>query len=171
MSLTVPIIGLHFMRHNCVVVETTHGLFHFPHLTMQVKIAGTEVSAKPQAVLIDDAPTTPPMTTKTITAFVDPPSERNTTGPLTPFENFSKTVILVIPHSMSTILDHKVAVRVTNTTESTYRIRKHKQIAVFSVVTPEQSKFNIPVETALLSTITQGDLDPTTYFIELLRTN
>ena len=36
-NLAGPIIGLHFMRHNSVVIETTHGLIHFPHLTMQVK--------------------------------------------------------------------------------------------------------------------------------------
>ena len=29
-SLTVPIIGLHFNRHNSVVIDTTYGLIHFP---------------------------------------------------------------------------------------------------------------------------------------------
>ena len=46
-NLTGPIIGLHFMRHNSVVIDTTHGLIHFPHLTMQVKSALTQTSAKP----------------------------------------------------------------------------------------------------------------------------
>ena len=36
-NLTGPIIGLHFMKHNSVVIDTAHGLIHFPHLTMQVK--------------------------------------------------------------------------------------------------------------------------------------
>ena len=35
-NLTGPIIGLHFMKHNSVVIDTTHGVIHFPHLTMQV---------------------------------------------------------------------------------------------------------------------------------------
>ena len=34
-NLTGPIFGLHFMKHNSVVVDTTHGLIHFPYLTMQ----------------------------------------------------------------------------------------------------------------------------------------
>ena len=38
-KLTGPIIGLHFMRNNSVVIDTTHGLIHFPQLTMQVKTA------------------------------------------------------------------------------------------------------------------------------------
>ena len=35
--LTGPIIGLHFMRKNSVVIDTTHGFIHFPHLAMQIK--------------------------------------------------------------------------------------------------------------------------------------
>ena len=53
-NLTGPIIGLHFMRHNSVVIHTTHGLVHFPQLTMQIKSALSQTSAKPQAVLIYD---------------------------------------------------------------------------------------------------------------------
>ena len=29
-KLTGPITGLHFMRNNSVVIDTTHGLIHFP---------------------------------------------------------------------------------------------------------------------------------------------
>ena len=41
-KLTGPIIKLIFMRNNSVVIDTTHGLIHFPHLTMQVKIASRD---------------------------------------------------------------------------------------------------------------------------------
>ena len=60
-NLTGPIIGLHFMRHNSVVIDTTHGLIHFPHLTMQVKSALSQKSAEPQVVLIHDNITIPQM--------------------------------------------------------------------------------------------------------------
>ena len=63
-NLTGPIIGLHFMRHNSVVIDTTHGLIHFPQLTMLVKSALSQTSAKPEAVLIHDSITIPQMTTK-----------------------------------------------------------------------------------------------------------
>ena len=63
-NLTGPFIGLHFMRHNSVVIDTTHGLIHFPHLTMQVKSALSQTSSKPQAVLIHDSITISQMTTK-----------------------------------------------------------------------------------------------------------
>ena len=34
-KLTGSIKGLNFMRNNSIVIDTTHGLIHFPHLTMQ----------------------------------------------------------------------------------------------------------------------------------------
>ena len=130
-NLTGPIIGLHFMRHNSVVVDTTHGLIHFPHLTMQVKSASNQASAKPQTVLIHDSITIPQMTTKTITAFVDQISEWNTTGTVTAVEKINEAASLIISHSMSTEIDRKIAVRVTNTTESPYTINKNTQIAEY----------------------------------------
>ena len=170
-NLTGPIIGLHFIRHNSVIIDTTHGLIHFLHLTMQVKSALSQRSVKPQAVLIHKNITIPQMPTKTITAFVDHTSEWNTTGTVTPVEKFTETASLLISYSMSTIIDTKIAVRVTNTTESPYTINKNTQIAEFSVVTPEHSKFIKPVDMAVLSVIPEGEPDLITYLTELLRTN
>ena len=170
-KLTGPIIGLHFMRNNSVVIDTTHGLIHFPHLTMQVKTATSETTTKPQPVIMEADLIIPPATTKTVTAFIDHPSKWNTTGTVTPMEKFTETASLLISHSMSTIIDKKIAVRVTNTTESPYFIKKHTQIAEFSVVTPEQSKHIKPVDMAILSLIPQDDPDMTAYLNELLRTN
>ena len=72
---------------------------------------------------------------------------------------------------MSAIIDRKIVVRVTITTESPHTINKNTQIAKFSVVTPEQSKFIKPVDMEILSMIPEGDPDLITYMIELLRTN
>ena len=82
-KLTGPIFGWHFMRNNSVVIDTTHGLIHFPHLTMQVKTASSESTTKPQPVIMDEDLTIPPATTKTVTAFIDHPSKWNTTGTVT----------------------------------------------------------------------------------------
>ena len=87
-KLTVPIFGLLFMRNNSVVIDTTHGLIHFPHLTMQSKTASSETTTKPQPVITDEALTIPSTTTKTITAFIDHPSKWNTTGTVRPLEKF-----------------------------------------------------------------------------------
>ena len=170
-KLTGPIFGLHFMRNNSVVIDTTHGLIHFPHLTMQVKTASRATTTKPQPVITGEALTIPPTTTKAITAFIDHPSKWNTTGTVTPLEKFMETASLLIFHSMSTIIDKRIAVRVTNTTESPYLIKKHTQIAEFSVVTPEQSKHIKPVDMAILSMIPQDDPDLTAYLNDLLRTS
>ena len=67
-KITGPKIGLHSMRKNSLVIDTTHGLIQFPHLTMRVKTASSETTTKPQPVITDDALTISPTTTKTITA-------------------------------------------------------------------------------------------------------
>ena len=138
---------------------------------MQVKTTSSETTTKPQPVITDEALTISPTTTKTITAFIDDPSKWNTTGTVTPLEKFTETASLLISHPMSTIIDKRIAVRVTNTTESPYHFKKHTQIAKFSVVTPEQSKHIKPVDMAILSMIPQGDPDLTAYLNELLRTS
>ena len=170
-KLAGPIFGLHFMRNNNVVLDTTHGLIHFPHLTVQVKTTSSGTTTKPPPVITNEALIIPPRTTKTITTFIDYPSKWNTTGTVTPFEKLTETASLLISHSLSTIGDTRIAVGVTNTAESPYLIKKHTQIAKFSVVTPEQSKHIKPVDMAILSMIPQGDPDLTAYLNELLRTN
>ena len=167
-ELTGPLIGLHFMRNNSVVIDTTHGLIHFPHLTMQVKTASSETTTKPQPVITDETLTIPPTKTKTITAFIDHPPKWNTTGTVTPLEKFTETASLLISHSMSTIIDKRIAVKVTNTTESPNLNKKPTQIAELSV---EQSKHNKPVDMAILSMIPQDDPALTAYLNELLKTS
>ena len=141
------------MWNNSVVIETTHGLIHFPHMTMQVKMASIATITKPQPVITDDDFTIPPMITKGITAFVHHPSKWNATWTVTPLEKFKETASSLLSHSMSTKTDKTITVRVINTTESPYLIKKHTHIAEFSVVTPEQSKHIKLVEMAILSTI------------------
>ena len=83
------------------------------------------MSANPQVVLTDDALTIPSRTTKTVTAFVDHPSEWNTIGTVTPLERFTEIASLLISHSMSTKSDMKMAVRLTNTTQTPYLIKRN----------------------------------------------
>ena len=95
------------MKQNGVVIDTTHGLFHLPHLKMEVKSAARETSAKPQSHPIGDTLTIPPMTVKLITAPVDHPSEWDTARIVNPQENFIETSNLLISYSMLAIIDRK----------------------------------------------------------------
>ena len=72
---------------------------------------------------------------------------------------------------MSTVIDKRIAVRVTNTAESPNLIKKHTQVAEFSVVTTEQSKHIKPADMAILSLIRQSDPDLTAYLNEFHRKN
>ena len=72
---------------------------------------------------------------------------------------------------MSTIIDKKLAVKVTNTTETPYLVKRCTQVAAFSVVTLEQYKFIKPVDSTNLTIVTQCDPNLTTYLNELLTVN
>ena len=170
-NLRGPIIGFDFMRHISVVIDTTHGHIHFPHLTRQVKSVSKQTRAKPQVSLLYDCITIPQMTTRTSKAFVDHLSERNTTGTVTPVEKLTETASLMISHLILTIIGRKILVGVTNTKESLYTMNKNTRIAEFSVVRPEQSTFIKPVDTAFLSMLPEEDTDLNTYLTELLKTN
>ena len=111
------------------------------------------------------------MTTETNTAFINHSTEWITTGTVNPLEKFREAASLRVSHSMSTLFDKNFAVRLTNTTESPYTIRKNTDIAEFSVVTPEQSKFMKPVDTAILSLFPEVHPDLTTFLNEPLKTN
>ena len=90
---------------------------------------------------------------------------------MTPLEKFTETACLLISHSMSTIIDKRKAVRVANKMDSSYLIKKHIQIAEYSVVNPEQSQHIKPLDMAILSMIPQGDSDLISYLNKRLRTN
>ena len=72
---------------------------------------------------------------------------------VTPLLKITEAASLITSHSNLTNVDRKIAVSVTNTTESPYTINKNTQIHGISVVTPEQSKFIKPVDTAIISII------------------
>ena len=91
-------------------------------------------------------------------------------GTVIPLEKFTETANLLISHSLSTIFDKRIAVRLTITTESPVLIKKHTQIAKCSVVTPEQSEHIKPVDMAALNMIQQDDPDLTVYLTDFLIT-
>ena len=88
-----------------------------------------------------------------------------------PLENYMKTASLLIFHSMSTMIDRKVAAMVTNAIYSPFLIEGNTSIADFSVATPEQPKFIKAVDTAILSIIPECVIYLTTHLNDLLRTN
>ena len=143
---------LHFMKTRNVVIDMVDGLIHFPYLTIQVRTTSKKV-ATPQVFLGDAALTIPPRATKTITAFNDHPPEWNTTGTVTTLEKCTETASLLISYSKSSTIHRKMAVIVTDTTKTPYLIKWNRQIAEFSVVTPEPAKFIKPVDTAIFGMI------------------
>ena len=95
--------------------------------------------------------------------------QNGTTGTVTPLEKFTETASLLISHSMSTLIDKRIAVSVTNRTASPYLMKKHTQIAKF-LVTPERSNHIKQAVMAILNMIPQCDSDLTAHLNDFLRT-
>ena len=72
---------------------------------------------------------------------------------------------------MSPIIDTKSVVKVTDTTESLYSIKRNTKLLELSLVTLDQSKCVKPLTTAILNVIREGDPNFTTYLNKLLRAN
>ena len=106
-KLTGLNLGLHSMKQNSVMIDTTHGLILFRHLTVEVKSAYSQKKCKtstyPQRRQTDKSA----MTTKTINTFVHHLSERKTTGTVKPLERFTETTEVLIFHSIATSNDKK----------------------------------------------------------------
>ena len=170
-NLTGPIIGLHFMRHNSVVLDITHGILHFPHLSMQVKSVDEQRIVKPQAVIIPEDITIPAMVTKNGNAHANFISQFRTTGIVTPLEQFTENATLLVSHSMSAITNKEIPIRVTNVGETPYTLKRNTQVAEFTILTPEQSKFVKPVDTAILQMLPYDDQSLSLYLNEFLRTD
>ena len=81
---------------------------------------------------------------KNVTAFVDQFWEWKPPGTVTPVQKITEVASLIISFSISKVFDKKIAVRVINLMESPCTINKNTQIADFSVVPHEKSKFIKP---------------------------
>ena len=134
-NLAGPFKSLRLMGHKSVVVDTTQSLIHFRFLTMKVKLEASKTNAKPQFVLTGNTLTVQLVRTKTITGFVDQPSDWKITGTVSPLEKFTETAILLISHSSSRLIDKKVAITLTNTTflKLSYNLH-HKEYIVRPVL-------------------------------------
>ena len=136
---------------------------------MQVKSAASTTSAKPPAVLSDETLIKPPMTTKTITVFVDHPSKWNNRHWDPAGEVHADSKFADIPFNVKNNWQ-KVSSQFHQHNGITF-VNQETQIDEFSVVTPELSNFIKPVDTAFFNLIREGDLCVTTYLKELIRLN
>ena len=157
------------MRKNSVVINTTHGLVHFPYLTLQVKTASSKTIAGPQLVLNDKALTIPPRTAKIHSICWS--SLR--------MEHNRHSDTIVEKYKISKSADFPVNVDNNWRKNSSHgnqnnkiTISNQKAHTVCRVLRSHtrQSKYIKPLDEAILSVIPEGDPYLTAYSHQLLRT-
>ena len=146
-----PILG--FTTWNTsILIDGTHDLIQFPHLTMQVKSNHGENGTKPQFVKSAHKWTKSPLTTTTITALIDYPSYWNKTSSLIILVKSTGTAKLLTSHSMSGTIDKKRAVTV-NIYRFAFSITKIHRLLIL-----QQHKFNEAIDTAIVCVIPEDHL-------------
>ena len=163
-----PTIMLRFTRQNKVIFDATDGPICFSHFTLNVKNDNNDKTAKPPKCRQKRQTDNSSYDNKTITSFIEFSSKWTATGFVNPTETLTKTARLLILHSMSSLTDKKVELRITETTESPYTTKKKKHAGKFAVVVPNESKFPKLIES---SVIPEGDPDLTKYLSDGLCTN
>ena len=169
--LTGPILGLTFLKNNSAILDMSQGLLHFPHLTYSIATDENTRNRKLYRHHTKSPITIPPETTQTISVHTNVSSNMDTTGVINPAINHCSGNTLVMASSISTAVDRKLDIRVTNTTHAPYTITKNTTVAEFKIMSPEEVKEWKPMNTAALKVLTEDDSeDAIIYINELLKT-
>ena len=148
--LTGPILGLTFLtflKNNSAILDVSQGLLHFPHLTYSIATDENTRNRKLYRVHTKTPITISPETTHTISVHTDVSSNVDTTGVVNPAINHCSGNTLVVASSISTVENHQLDIRVTNTAHTPYTIKKNTTVSEFKIMSPEEAKELKPLNT------------------------
>ena len=168
---TGPILGLTYLKNNSAMLDVSQGLLHFPHFTYSIATDENTRNRKLYRVHTKTLITKPPETTQTITVHTDVSSNIVPTGVINPAINHCSGNTLVVASSISTAVDRKLDIRVTNTAHTPYTIKKNTTVAEFKIMSPKEAKELKPLNTEALKVLTEDDSeDAIIYVNERLKT-
>ena len=75
----MSLIGLTFLKNNSAILDVSHGLLHFPHLTYSIATDENTRNRQLYRVHTKTPITIPPETTQTITVYTEISSNIDTT--------------------------------------------------------------------------------------------
>ena len=167
-----PILGLAFLKNNSAILDVSQGLLHFPHLTYSIATVENTRNRKLYRVHTKTPITIPTETTQMISVHTEVSSNVDTTGVVNPATNHCSGNTLVVASSISTVVNHELDIRVTNTAHTPYTIKTNTTVAEFKIMSPEEAKELKPLITAALKVLTEDDSeDAITYINDLLKTS
>ena len=105
----------------------SQGLSQFPHLTYSIATDENTRNRKLYRAHTKTPITIAPETTQTITVHTEVSSNIDTTGVFNPVINHCSGNTLVVASSISTAVNRKLDIRVTNTAQTPYTIKKNEQ--------------------------------------------
>ena len=95
----------------------------------------------------------------TIEAGINLRTLTNTTGIIHPTEQYSGDNQIARASSISTVLNSKIEVRVTNTSPAPFTLKKNPTSAKFTILSPQEAKQLQPLNSAALKVLTDDNSD------------
>ena len=106
----------------------------------------------------------------TIEAAINLRTQTNTTGIIHPTEQYSGDNQIAVASAFSTVPNSKIEVRVTNTSQTPFTLKKNATVAEVPILSPQQAKQLQPLNSAALKVLTDDNSNQTLIYVnELLK--
>ena len=106
-----------------------------------------------------------------VESLVNIKSIADPTGVIHPTPAFAEDKPIVLASSLSTVHERKVPIRITNTSPTSFTIKKNTVVAEFHITTPNEAKNVKILSTAALKVLTENDSEQALEYVnELLKT-
>ena len=171
-NLTSPLIGLLFLQRNSTILEMRQGILNFPFFSMQLKNENRTYPNVIEPILNPVETTLQPRKRTTIWVKSQIYTDNEATGIIQPSPLLENDEDLLICPALSSTLNNKQMVQISNFPDHFYTLKKGTHIANFSILTPEQTKHIRPVNPTSVRHLLNNSLDDAIHYINsLLKTS
>ena len=142
---TSPLTGLLFLQRNSAIIDMRQGILNFPCPSMQKRNEDRTYPNVIEPILNPVETKLQPIKRTTIWAKSQIHSNNEVTGLIQFLPLLENDEDLLIPPALSLTQNNKHLVPNSNFLDHPYTLKKRTQVASFSILTPEQTKHNRPV--------------------------
>ena len=145
-KLTSPLIGISFLQRNNTILDMRQGILNFHFFSMQLKTADHKYTNVMEPICIREDVTNPPNGRHSVLMASQLYEDTTVTGMLQPSNNITDDGDIAFCAPLVTLTNVQVSVHLNNFTECPYTLKRDKQVATFTVLTPEQMKCVKPID-------------------------
>ena len=146
--ITSPLNGLSFLQRNNTILDMRQGVLNFPFFSMQLKTADHKYTNVMEPICIREDVTIPPNDRHSVQLASQLYKDTAVTGILQPSNILTDDGDIAFCAALVTLTNGQTSVHLNNFTDSPYTLKRGTQVATFTVLTPEQTKYVKPIDPA-----------------------